>query len=202
MRSGTLRDPQSLSPRTPSSHISTQAARRRESVGSSNSRSGFERVDKAYLRKNSEVDADGCWIWTGLQTGGGYGKIMYGDKPGLAHRASYRAFKGEIPAGLLVLHTCGVKSCVNPAHLRAGTRSDSQRARRERERGARASSSSAVAMQRPRPAEVTAKRKSKLSEADRIEIASRRKAGETTTALASEFGVTPSWISQIAGRQR
>ena len=41
-----------------------------------------------------------------------------------AHRAAWRLFKGEIPAGLYVCHKCDEKLCANPDHLFLGTAVD------------------------------------------------------------------------------
>lgn len=77
-------------------------------------------------------DPDECWLWKGGRTGQ-RGCFRYGFGSSLAHRCSYEMYKGPIPKGLWVLHSCDNRLCVNPNHLRVGTGRDNARDRAERE---------------------------------------------------------------------
>jgi len=84
----------------------------------------------AYMRKNisveyasDEPDVNGpCWLWTGPKNTQGYGLIgsrrFTGEarNGGLAHRAVFTQYKGDIPAGYTINHRCYVRRCVNPRH--------------------------------------------------------------------------------------
>ena len=82
-------------------------------------------------------DPDGCWIWTGAQSGregARYGRIWAGRRSPAghpcadqAHRVSYEIAVGPIPDDLEIDHLCRVGLCVNPDHLEPVTRLENQR---------------------------------------------------------------------------
>ena len=73
-----------------------------------------------------EVVESGCWIWTGVGAGDGYGSTHYGGIQWRAHVLSHLIHNAtEITVDKPnVLHSCHVPLCVFYGHLRAGTQQD------------------------------------------------------------------------------
>lgn len=68
-----------------------------------------------------------CLEWAGYKDKNGYGRFRLGSKKIGAHRASWIIFKGPIPDGKFVLHTCDNPPCVKLGHLYLGTTKDNTR---------------------------------------------------------------------------
>jgi len=62
----------------------------------------------------------GCQIWTGHKSGF-YGLIKWQGQNRVVHRVVWEHFRGAIPEGLQLDHTCGAKLCCNVDHLRVVT---------------------------------------------------------------------------------
>lgn len=130
--------------------------------------------------------SDGCWLWTGARVPSGYGSIGVDGRQHGAHRISWAMANGSWPEGM-VLHRCGVHQCVRPDHLYVGTGSEnSEDARRH----------GTLALGEGHG-------NTKVTDDQVAEMRRRYAAGDTQTAIAADFPVTQSQVSNIVrGVQR
>lgn len=86
-------------------------------------------LDRFMEKIDRQGGETGCWMWRAGKRSDGYGLIQdgYYGKTVSSHRIAYRLFVGEIPDGMMVMHSCDNKLCVNPSHLSLGSSADNQR---------------------------------------------------------------------------
>ena len=143
-------------------------------------------MEERFMKYVLKTD-NGCWLWTGGKSKG-YGHFSVGPKgsPGKsAHRVSYELFKGEIPSGLWVLHTCRNK-CVNPDHLELGTAKKNNYDDKLRDNNL------PIGIKNPA---------CKYTEEQIHDIRKRYLEGETQTSIAKSFGIKQGHISDICLRK-
>jgi len=77
--------------------------------------------DIARFESKIKKATNGCWLWTDVLDGDGYGTFFLRGKNRRAHRVAWYFAHGPIPKGMIVGHKCGHRSCVNRQHLTLAT---------------------------------------------------------------------------------
>jgi hypothetical protein len=127
----------------------------------------------------------GCWLWDGgaEEDRDGYFRLaLPGRKRQRAQRFAFEHYRGPIPPGMFVCHTCDVRCCVNPDHLFLGTSAEN----------------TADKMRKGREARGTMVNTNKLSPEQVLEIRNSTEDGGT---LGRRYGVTHSAIWGIRHRR-
>lgn len=80
-------------------------------------------ADAARIFGHTDMSGD-CWLWQRKLSYDGYARASVGSRKvgnyrtGVAvHRWVYEYIVGPIPEGLAIDHRCGVRNCLNPAHM-------------------------------------------------------------------------------------
>lgn len=133
----------------------------------------WSNVDKSH--------ADGCWLWTGCMARSGYGRIHINRRDFRAHRVAYEKAVGPIPEGLILLHSCDNRRCVNPAHLIPGTRLENNQDRDAKGRAAAGKRNG----------------RSKLTESEIAEIRSAHASGQSMRSIGKRFNVSGNNVAKI-----
>ena len=114
-----------------------------------------------------------CWEWHGYRFIKGYGqarwKLDNGRSEVEAHRISWLIFRGPIPMGQQVLHSCDNHPCVRPKHLFLGSQKDNMQdclsknrfARGEKQWKSRLTTQTVIAIRRLRNTGLTYRQLSK-----------------------------------------
>jgi len=152
-------------------------------------------ADLELLRERCRIDAEtGCWIWVGAYSGGA-ARVYFLDpisgeaRAGTGTRAAWLLSGGKIPEGNVVYRSrCSNNSCVNPAHMGCGKRSDWAKAAMSHgvfeSNPARAAINTRNSRSRPETIGLEKARQIRMSEGLNIEI-------------AKAFGVSPQTVSKI-----
>lgn len=94
-----------------------------------------------FWKKVDRRGDDECWDWIAGTTKFGYGAFGVTSRDTrAAHRYCWELFHPRLLDGECLLHSCDNPRCVNPAHLRIGTRTDNSRDKCERNRAPRGES--------------------------------------------------------------
>lgn len=145
-----------------------------------------------------------CWQWTAKAVAGN--SVKYGlfhlsnGRQVTAHRLSWVLAYGDLPS-LCVLHSCDNGRCVNPSHLRLGTRTENNQDCARKGRTARGVKNGSYTKPDTRR-RGEANGQAQLSQNDVLLIRAQRRQGRTLKSIAADFGVHLSTIHLIAAQKK
>jgi hypothetical protein len=132
-----------------------------------------------------------CWIWQGAILPNGYGYYRLGSSMQYTHRIAFAVSQNTRPKLLagLVLHSCNVRACCNPRHLRLGTYADNNRQAKEEGR--------------TRPGFTFKPPPNKVLSSEAVaELKAMRAEGRSGACLAAIFGIQRDWVYKICNGAR
>jgi hypothetical protein len=153
-------------------------------------RSDMKSPSERFRSKVDEISSASFWggtrchEWCGALLGptkrssGGYGYFRLDGKAAYAHRTAWEFAKGPIEKGLMVLHRCNNRKCVNVEHLYLGTHDDNM----------------ADMTNAGRQSRGTHRPNAKLTEDEILEI---RASNEKQQVLADRYGIKQPNISMV-----
>lgn len=146
-----------------------------------------------FMQKVEKLSNDECWLYVGGKDKDGYGLFQFAVKKTIrAHRYSYEIYKGNIPDGILVCHSCDNPPCVNPKHLFLGTPKQNVEDCVKKDRRCKIRESYNIGASHPR---------SKITETQVLEMRSLMKDGASKKDMAKKYGISQSSAFDINCRR-
>lgn len=128
---------------------------------------------------NKVAKSESCWEWNSASDSSGYGRFHYNGRLDSAHRVSWILKYGPVHKGMLVLHKCDNRKCVNPSHLFLGTHKDNMQDMAKKGRHGIPTHSN------------------KLNSSDVIQIYKLRDSGLLQREIALIFGISQKQVRRI-----
>ena len=135
------------------------------------------------VKAQTEVNKNGCHIFTGYTDECGYGRIHQGKKLVRLHRSMYEKVYGKIPKNKVIMHKCDVPACINPDHLAVGTQGMNIQ--------------DMIDKKRNKIVRGSEHGRAKLTELDIPIIRNKLSNGETCVSIAKLYGVSEGMIRHI-----